>query len=193
MSKVIIRLNKQSIKKAIDKLNKIQSQLESGAIIEDFLGGVCRWLIHRATYYVNVSDIGDNVKTDINAHWSYAVNGSKAIITNDADQAVFVEFGVGNVGKSIPHPNANVAVDGGYIYNKNNHRAWVFYAESEDDVDMHKGYIAKERKNGGLWIITKGSWRVMYAYNAIVDARNDLMNPNGQIAQIWKSVKSRYF
>ena len=189
MSKMVVNLDKKSIRNAIKKLQTIKKQFKSGVIISDFLKGVCEWLIFRASNYVKNSDIGENIKADINSHWSYKVNGNSAKITNDSDSAVFVEFGVGTMGEQIPHDNASNA---GYEYNVNNRHYWVYNVKSEEDVDMHKGYIAKPKSDGTVWIITKGSWRVMYAYQAIVDARADLMNPNGEIAQIWKTVKSRY-
>jgi hypothetical protein len=189
MSKIVIELNKKSVENAIKKLNEVEKKLKDGVMISDFLAGVCEWLIFRASTYVKDSDIGENVKSDINAGWSYVVSGKNAKITNNSDKAVFVEFGVGSMGEQIPHDNAEQTE---YQYNVNNRHYWVYNVDSVEDVDMHKGYIAKPRKDGSIWIITKGSWRVMYAYQAIVDAKVDLMNQNGQIAQIWKTVKSRY-
>ena len=193
MSKIVVHLDQKSIKSAIKRLNNLKAQFQSGIIISEFLEGVCKWLIFKASTYVKNSDIGENIKDDINNHWSYTVSGNSAKITNDSDSAVFVEFGVGSMGQKIPH---DMASKSGYDYNVgnkiNSSGYWVFKAESEEDVDMHKGYMAKPRSDGSLWIITKGSWRVMYAYQAIVDARADLLNRNGEIAQIWNTVKSRY-
>lgn len=189
MSRISFGLDKKSIKEAIKKINAVKKEFLNGTIIYDFLEGVCKWLIFKASTYVKNSDIGENVKQDINSHWSYVIKGNQATIINDSMQAVFVEFGVGTMGEQIPHDNANKAE---YEYNVNTQYYWAYPADDLEDVDMHKGYIAKERKDGGFWIITKGSWRVMYGYQAIVDARQDLQNPNGQIAQIWKTVKTRY-
>ena len=40
--------------------------------------------------------------------------------------------------------------------------------------------------------MTKGTEGVMYAYNAIVDAQNELNNPNGIFAQEYKKLLERY-
>ncbi len=185
--KIQIALNQQSIKEAKKKVLEVKNKIPK--MNEYFLSLCCEWIIKKAMWYVENSDIGENVKTDINNHWSYVATANSAKITNDAEQAVFVEFGVGTMGDQIPHDNASSA---GYDYNVNNKYYWAYPVNSEEDVDMHKGYQTRIDKNGQLWIITKGSWRVMYAYQAIVDARQELRNPNGEFARMWNEAKMRY-
>lgn len=185
--KITVALNNKSIKDAIKQLNNVKKQMVTN-IVPEYLELVCKWLIDRASWYVTNSDIGENVKADINSHWSYTITGNSAKIVNDSDKAVFVEFGVGSMGARIPHENASQT---GYNYNVHDRTYWVYPVKSLEDVDMHKGY---KTADGGdnIWIITKGSWRVMFAYQAIVDAKEDLRNPNGELAKLWRGVKVRY-
>ena len=188
MKKITVSLNPKSIQNAIKEIENFRRTLEQ-KVIPEFLDLLCQWIIARADFYIDNSDIGQIVKDDIKSHWQKSVNGKTAKITNDAWQAVFVEFGVGSMGKQIPHDNAEEA---DYRYNIKNKEWWVYPAESIEEVDMHKGYQTRVNGAGQLWIITKGSWRVMYAYQALIDARDDLANPNGEISQIWELTKERY-
>lgn len=187
--KIQVELNTKSISNAIRKLKRIEYTVQR-TLVPEFVKACCEWIIERAKWYVDNSDIGANVKNDINSHWSYVLTGDAARILNDSDKAVFVEFGVGAMGEAIPHDNAKEA---GYNYNVNNHKYWVYPVDSLDDVDMHEGYLSREdtKGRGMIWIITKGSWRVMYAHQAIIDAKESLMH-NGELVQIWRRLEARY-
>ena len=170
---------------------------------KDFLEDVALWMINRANFHLNNSDIGENVKIDIRNAWVYDFTPTGIKITNDADKAVFVEFGVGIVGQSEAHPNANAE---GYEYNvdsesKSADGAWSFYANS-NELDLpqsallaHNWYNGDRGKGKGqrLFIMTKGAKGVWYAYNAIVDARVELGKSNGgEIGALWEKVKREY-
>lgn len=193
--KINIALNKKSIENAKKKLLDIEQKFKDGTIMREYIDECCKWIVERAKYYVAISDIGDNIKQDINSHWRIRfISNNNAVIENDSDHAVYVEFGVGLMGERIPHDNAKSA---GYKYNMPSpHKRgnyWVYSVDSVEDVDMHPGYKSiRDDETGRTWIITKGSWRVMYAYQAIVDAKEDLRNKNGEFAKMWKEVLARY-
>lgn len=197
--KINIELNTKSIDEAIKKLKFIEKQYTNGKMINHFLERVCDWLISRANMYVENSDIGDNVKVDIKTRWDYTINNGKAKIINPAEKAVFVEFGVGEIGEYEPHPNS---AETKYEYNvdspaKDENGVWHFYTNM-DDLDLPKralNYDTKffqNDKRGRLYVSTRGAEGVMYAYNALIDARNDLQNPNGELAQIWRTIQKQY-
>lgn len=190
--KIDVQLNTQSIQKAIESLKKAENQLKT-KMIPDFLVECCKWFIQRANRYLDKSQIGQNIVNEIKNSWSYTVSldGKSARVVNDDDHAVFVEFGVGLVGGQIPHPMASVE---GYEYNQDTAKKrydgyWVFNVESESDVDMQQGYISKNAKNGGLWIITKGSWGELYAYRTLMDFSLEKKVLQG----LWKKIKLRYW
>lgn len=190
-----IALNKKSIQEAKKTLLAVQKKFKDGTIMKEYIRECCEWIVERAKYYVENSDIGENIKQDINSHWKIRfVSNNNAVIENDSDHAVYVEFGVGLMGERIPHDNATEA---GYKYNVPSSSKkgdyWVYAVDSDADVDMHPGYKSITDENTGkTWIITKGSWRVMFAYQAIVDAKEDLRNKNGEFAKMWNKVLTRY-
>jgi hypothetical protein len=182
-------LHPNSISKVIFDLEKIKQDIQT-VMMQEFLELCCKWLINKANYYIMLSTIGDIVKNSIMGGWSYIVNGDTATITNISDKAVFVEFGVGQIGSEIPHPNADLA---NYEYNVNDREYWYFTANSLENVDLQQGFSYKQnKKDGKLRIKTRGSWRVMYAFQAILDARDDLTQGNGEFQEMWDSVKARY-
>lgn len=193
--KINIELNRKSIEDAKKKLLAVQKKLKDGTIMREYINECCKWIVERAKYYVTNSDIGENIKQDINSHWKIRfISENNAVIENDSDHAVYVEFGVGLMGQMIPHDNANEA---GYRYNlpsaHKNGDYWVYSVQNEADVDMHPGYKSViDEKTGRTWIITKGSWRVMYAYQAIVDAKEELRKKNGEFAKMWNKILLRY-
>ena len=190
--KLEIGLSRESINKAIKALRNEEKRLNS-QMIPDFLIECCKWFINRANKYLDKSQIGQNVVNGIKDSWSYSVLADKktARVVNDNNKAVFVEFGVGLMGQSIPHPNAKSE---GYIYDSHERTAsgnpyWVFNVDSEEDVDMQQGYIFKNAKDGGLWIITKGSWGELYAYRTLMDFSLEKKVLKG----LWTKIKLRYW
>lgn len=202
--KIKAGLNSKSIGKMIDNLKNCEYQLRREMVF-DFLRECCKWFIERANKHLDRSDVGANVIKSIQNGWTWAIGEKSATIINTSSKAVFVEFGVGMVGGTIPHPE--VPVD--YQYDKNDHQSksngyWVYYANTLDDVDMHEGYIVRTANggghkltindngigaSGGFWIITKGSWGDMYAYNTLVDLQTEKKVMSG----LWQKVKEKYW
>lgn len=210
--KISTSLSTKSISNAIKELEKEKRKLDD--IVFYFLIECCDWFMKRANQHLENSDIGKNVVKAIQESWKTKIEPKDdftivATLTNTNEHASFVEFGVGSVGKSIPHPNVPYNYDydrasdhkftaqDGYDY-------WIYYVENLDDVDMHDGYILRPLKGydhkvslteqgvsgeGGFWIITRGSWREMYAFNTLLDLKNEPQVIKG----LWKKVKQKFW
>ena len=197
--KIKVALNAKSIKDAKKQILDIKKVIPQ--MNREFMTQCCKWIIEKAKWYVENSDIGSMVKTDINTHWSYIVTDNSAKITNDSDKAVFVEFGVGIVGQGNPHPNASSE---SYNYNipsksKDENGMWYFWTNSNEldlpfkAVEDIRGFLDYRGASGKRIVVgTRGAEGLMYAYQAIVDARQDLRNPNGDLPRMWKEIKARY-
>ena len=197
---IVVNLkNKKSIDDAVNKLRSLKKNYPQ--MQREFMEFVCQWIIEQANRYIDNSDIGASIKSDIQSKWEYVVNPDfSAKITNNAEKAVFVEFGVGVVGQMQPHPMAN---QDGYDYNRpsiykyagkhHDENTWRFTKYSTAEVDLPTGsYEQYPMASGALKIITTGAKGTWYAYNAVVDAKTDLMNPNGQLATEWNRILERY-
>ena len=199
MRKINVELNQKSIQNAIKELTQIKNLFTKSTIVQEFLEELCEWIIKRANWHLNQSSIGENVKIDIRNGWEYTVNRNSAQIINSTAQAVFVEFGVGIVGSYNSHPQADIE---GYGYNvitansqpsKKSKGVWIFKTNDIDNIDMRSNrYSTQTTKSGDIKVITKGSTPVMYAYNAIVDAKMELQNPNSELSQKWNKLIKRY-
>lgn len=189
--KLNIELNTKSIDEAINALRMAQSQLQ-GEMLNEFLKTACEWVRERANGYLALSTVGDFVKWDIRNGWKIGEpKNGKIQMTNTADKAVYIEFGVGIVGSQNKHKNASAT---GYKYNvpsryKGADDSWMFQTmEGLDDLDLPNGsYEELLDSDGTVTIITKGAEGVMYAYNAIVDFREY------GAKEIWRDIKVRYW
>lgn len=209
MKKITIQLNTKSINDARKYLLNLKKQIPK--MEQELLMGIANWIVKQANGYIDRADLGSAVKSELKSHWHFekTTNGIKIINDTNVERkvrgqtetvplAVLVEFGVGIVGKSQPHPNAS---EEGYEYNvssssKASDGSWHFYSD-EADLDIPKSAI-----NWGLWgqgtrnrmsIYTKGTQGVWYAYNAIVDVKNELSKSGGgEIGKMWEDIKARY-
>ena len=159
-----------------------------------FMEDVALWLIDRANYHLNNSDIGENVKIEIRNGGEYDFTPTGIKITNRTQKAVFGEFGVGIVGQSEAHPNASAE---GYEYNVYSPAKflggyWSFTTQLED-LDLPQNNVEMQSNGNDYVILTQGSKGVWYAYNAIVDARTELSKSNGgEIGALWEQAKREY-
>lgn len=214
MAKIVVNLNSNSINNAIRKLEKYKMAIPQ--MQKDIVDFACRWLIGRANWYIENSDLGSLVKSNLQKSWSYVVTGNTATIQNNATVvkthkdgrpddvvplAILVEFGVGVVGQKTQHP---AAAKEGYQYNvpspykyagqHHDEDTWRFITYDREEIDLPSdSYEEWQMGSGALKIITKGAKGVWYAYNAIVDARADLQNPNGYFGREWARIKERYW
>lgn len=216
MKKISIELNTKSVDEAIKYLKTLRYNFKR--MMDEFLEFACLWIIERANRYVELSDIGSLVKLQIKNAWEYNISNGVATVKNTATMqkkrdnapadvvpvAVFVEFGVGVVGQSLPHPQA---AQEGYEYNipsdyKSSDGSWYFWTNSNEldlplsAVEDFRGFDdfrgVKKEQGKRIVVSTRGAQGVMYAYNAIVDANVDLQNPNGDFANEWRKIKERY-
>ena len=208
--KLQVELNPKSIEQVLSKLKKAKYQSTKGTLIKEYFKYVCRWIINKANWYLDLADLGELVKLEIKKGWEYEITIEGAKIINRADKSVFVEFGVGIVGQQNPHPNA-----GEYIYNKphtyidsktgktvstkDENGMWYFWT-NQNELDIPKtaiedirGYDDFRGEKGKRIIVgTRGTEGVWYAYNAIVDAKEEMKNPNGDFAKEYKKLLERY-
>jgi hypothetical protein len=140
----------------------------------------------RANEYLEQSDIGEAIKSEIKASWVINQTLNSAILTNTSEHAVYVEFGVGIVGESAEHPRAN---ESGYQYNvpsdaKDNTGGWKFPLPEEEFVDLPRDKYTVGGKKEQKWVYTRGSKGCWYAYNALTDLATYPQN----LKTIWKEV-----
>lgn len=195
--KITVELNLQSIKNAINALTTAKNQLQ-GEMLKELIRRSVEQIKSLANERIAMTDIGSKVKQDIMNGWEpieYLGQTSKwlgARLSNSAEKAVYVEFGVGIRGQQKPHSNAGIA---GYQYNmpsgsKLPDGTWLFTTEY-DELDLPKSAIEDTHYNyskGTLVIETKGTPATMYLYNAIVDFRDR------QLARkIWANIKQEYW
>ena len=187
-----MNLSAKSVESAIKKLEKAKEQLET-EMLYDFLNACCSFIVEQSKTYIMSSTIGDNVKMNIISGWQPPVirqEGKRVIarITNTDSQAVYVEFGVGIVGKQNAHDRVSSGqVD--YEYNmpsryKKKDNSWIFSVSSDSDIDIQAEYIDNRTTNT---VRTKGSPAVMYAFNACVDLQVSAFRT------IWQEIKKKYW
>lgn len=210
MKRIVVELNEKSIKNAVRQLKDLEKTVAS--MTREFYLEVAYWLVDKANFYIDNSEIGSLVKEKLKSSWNYERTDNGITITNNAQKegkaigdvplAVLVEFGVGIVGQNDPHPNANIE---GYEYNvpteyKSSDGTWYFWTNRNEldlpwsamvdygSYDDHRGAKGKRLIFG-----TKGAKGVWYAFNAIADANTELSKPNGgEIGTIWENIKKRY-
>lgn len=193
--KIKVGLNQKSVKNTINALKTAKKQLQ-GEMLNEFYKECYNYFVSRANYHLLSSDIGELVIAEIQSSWNFerTVNGAK--FTNNAEKAVYVEFGVGYVGGNRPHTNAkelgnnyeyNVKPGGKYEGQYHNEDTWRFYVKNKNEVDLKEGYYEEwYTKDNRIKIITEGSPAVMYAFNALEDLRLEYKN-------IWERIKIKYW
>lgn len=194
MKRIPIKLTTKSIKEAQNYLLNLKRDIPK--MIAEFNMLVAHWVTDRANDHIDLSDIGSLVKKQIKDSWDWEPTENGVLITNNADKAVFVEFGVGIEGQHQSHPNADVE---GYEYNVSSpHKdqkgsgTWIFKSKLDAlDIPQKKANFIKD--NQDYAVITRGTKGAWYAYNAIVDAQNELSKSNcGKIGELWETVIRKY-
>lgn len=191
--KIKIALNKSSISRAIEKIKSARNALEN-EMVEELLTSCCKWIRERANYYLELSEIGSNVKSDIENGWIIGQpQDGNITMTNTADKAAFVEFGVGIAGEQLPHP---LASESRYEYNvqsgkKDENGVWRFRTNVED-LDLPQSALMSnpklKDKRGRLFVATTGTKATMYVFNAITD-----FSAGDNAKKIWQSIIRRHW
>lgn len=211
MKHITVTLTEKSIRDAIKQLNSYKQSIIT--MTDKWLEYIGNFIIDRARYYIESSDIGTVVKDKLKSSFHCEVSNNVARITNNLNLvrrvrdklekvpvAVLVEFGVGAVGASEKHPKAESA---GYEYNvpspskyagqHHDDDTWRFISYDSEELDLPIGsYESWDMASGANKIITRGAKGVHYAYNALVDARVELSKPNGEFAKEWKRLEGIY-
>ena len=195
--KINIDLSKpKTVRDAIKALENAKKLLVD-KVVEEMVFECCKAIQMRANAYVEVADLGDNVKSDIQSGWRIWKTRKGYTLSNVSDKSHFVEFGVGVVGEMNPHPDADTA---GYEYDvesdsKGTDGTWAFFTNKED-LDLptsallaHNWYRQTDTdKRNRLLIFTKGTPATMFLHNAILD-----FIESGEALRIWNALLAKYF
>ena len=166
----------KEIKKRLVKLQKVMPQ-----IMRTFLERVANQIIGLANSYVESSEIGSTVKSDIINGWQISFSGTNAItITNKAEKAAYVEFGVGIVGEEAPDPVSPLKPFR-WEYNvpslsKNDDFSWTFPSDTDkmnipnkDLIESNYFWGQRGDNNFRGYFCTKGTEGVFFMFNALTD------------------------
>ena len=188
--KIEIQLNKKSIQNAIKLLNQQKKTLTDKAIPE-FIEKAAQWIEDEADNIISKSDIGENVKSYLQSSWMIdRVSPHHIILRNISRKAAYVEFGVGIIGQSSQHPNADKTgyeynVDSGYKFGQG---MWRFSIEDKSELDLPDDAIIYETySENGVDIITQGTQGVWYLFNAM---ENFKLN---KAQSLWEEIKKKYW
>lgn len=184
--KLLISLNdKRTIKTAIAKLKDFKYNLYPRMIF-DFLWECCVKIQDLADAILDTVDIGKKTIEDIKDKWQIEVDGKKAVLLNESEKAVYLEFGVGIVGSKHKHPNASKT---GYKYDidtkyKNADRSWTFYLDDNEMLDISVNNILDRTEHH---ILTRGQVGYMYLFQAVEEFKE-----NNYAITIWNDIKRKY-
>lgn len=189
--KIDVELNPKSIKEAVKTLIKQRKILAEQAIPE-FMLRAAEWIKLRANEILNGSDIGVQVVQNITSSWHIdALSKSHIVLYNMSWKSAYVEFGVGIVGQSAPHPNASQTnyeynVDSPYKYSNG---GWAFSVADQSELDIPKDAIIEQNYSSvyGLTIYTRGTQGVWYLFNALEDFKLR------EEKRLWEEIKKKYW
>lgn len=170
MATIKINFDVKSIREAIKEIEGIKKKFKK-EIPDLFLSKCLEWVKDRANnFYLPNIKMSSKILGDINAGWRIEkISQNIKRLVNDSDKAVFVEFGVGIVAQSKPHPNSSNN-NPQYEYNiktnrKDKYGQWRFRVNDSNDIDLVEGNYTQEEN----LITTSGSPANLYLYNAAMD------------------------
>ena len=188
--KIEIQLNKKSIQNAIKLLNQQKKNLTDKAIPE-FMEQSADWIINRANEILDRSNIGEDVKSYIFKAWNTEWSGkNKLKIINHSRKACYVEFGVGIIGETAPHPNSN---ETNWQYNletedKDSQGGWIFSVRNIYEIDIPQNAIIEQNNMGKeIVIYTQGTQGVWFLFNALEDFKLN------KAQSLWEKIKKKYW
>lgn len=165
--KIPVKWTTKSIDKAIKEVERYRKHLVN--LIPKFLDRCADRVIEIANQKIELFDFDNQIISGIQNGWQKTKGNNTLLLENTNEKAVYIEFGVGQVGATSKHKNAS---DAGYEYDINNHgqEGWGFYLDADDGVDILSGLYQDEYVGGNrLHIYTKGSPATMFCFNAIMD------------------------
>lgn len=195
MAKININFSVKSIKNAMGNLQKIEDALKNLAI-QRFLLKSANRIVELSNLYLMRSeiDIGSQVKDQIIAGWQPPrISDNKVVVENTEDRAMFIEFGVGIIGKQSGYnSNTNNANINGYEYDyesgkKKKDRSWVFENTGKSSLDIKEYYVLNEfdGSDNKMYVRTKGQPAQLYVYNALLDFKE-----SGEAQRLWNETLS---
>ena len=172
MKNIQISLNIDSIENAKNQLKNIKKILQD-EVTPVYLERAAEWIKDRANKILSQSDIGSKVIQWITHSWhTKVISKSHIVLYNTSWKAVWVEFGVGIIGQTNKHPNADKE---GYEYNVDSGKKfgqgyWQFSIDDESKLDIPEdAIIYEDYTDDGISIITQGTKGVWSLYNAVQD------------------------
>jgi hypothetical protein len=188
--KITVELNQKSIKNAIALL-KAQQRVLSDQLMPEFMLRSAECIKNRANKILYSSDIGIDVVQDIASKWEInVVSKDHLILHNSSWKSAYVEFGVGIIGQSDKHPNAD---NTDYEYNvessaKFGQGYWQFNVSNQHELDIPQdAIIFQNYANDKLSVITQGTKGIWYLYNAVEDFKLR------ERQRLWAELKEKYF
>jgi hypothetical protein len=185
-----IEFNRKSIKEAIKTLQK-QKKILSEQVIPEFMLRSAEWIKLRANEILNGSDIGVQIVQNITSSWHIdVISNSHIVLYNMSWKSAYVEFGVGIIGQTSKHPNADKT---GYEYDvtseyKFGQGFWKFNVEDSSWLDIPQdAIIYEEFTEAGQSIITQGTQGLWYLFNAVEDFKLTKEKP------LWQEIKEKYW
>lgn len=174
MAIINISLDAKSFEGAIKQVNSIYKKMVT-KVPSVFIDKSLEWVKNRANRYLSEIEMDGEIISDIQGSWDIEkVSKNVKRLVNTSRKAVFVEFGVGRIGKENPHPQSyeeNYEYDKPTRYKHSDGR-WVFDARHKQyAIDLNEGYfgIYQRENSGKIVAITKGSPANLYLYNAMMD------------------------
>jgi hypothetical protein len=188
--KINIEFSKKSIKEAI-KILENQKKSLTEKMISEYMLRSAEWIKLRANEILNSSDIGVEIVQNITSSWHIdIISKTRIILYNMSWKAAYVEFGVGIIGQTDKHPNADNA---GYEYNVDSSKKfgqghWQFTVDDQSLLDIPQdAVIYQDYSENGLSIITQGTKGVWYLFNAVEDFKVR------EKKRLWEEIKKKYW
>lgn len=167
-----IKLDKQSIQKAIKDLEQIEKNINSLPIVIEEI------LTEAVTYCKSITPISDNQGNHLvhNTYWEKTSKGYR--IVQEGDNIAYVEFGTGIIGQSNPHESRQALSQANWHYGvgrtifttKDGRTGW-FYPENEARTSWKftEGQIANmQMYKTALWLEEKLGIKVKYIVDKAV-------------------------
>ena len=188
--KINVELNQKSIQNAVNILKQTK-KIVAEKMIPEYIQRSIQWIEKEANRIVQSSDIGDNIKQYIQNSWVIEkVSNSHYMLKNISRHAVFVEFGVGIIGQTEQHPNADNAK---YEYNVDSEHKfgqgfWQFTVENQSELDLPDEAIINQTytSENGLTVITQGTKGVWFLFNAVENFKLK------ERKRLWEEIKGKY-
>lgn len=175
--KINVGYSVKSIDKALKQIEEYCKGLKT--ITKTFFQRCADKIVQLANERLNTIGLDYGIVAEIKNGWQpIRKEGESYILENTADRSVYIEFGVGQVAESDPHPEAG---KDGYLYNKpskykkfdfgEGKTVWWFKAPKSgiDIVDDDRYRLDSMRTSKGIIIKTAGQPAYMYAFNAVQD------------------------